>query len=94
MKECPNKRVLIIRKDGKYDSSSDFDEDTYALLATHEDDDTRTKQEKEHVTTDDANKYMSLISHRVLSAQIVKAKKDQHHNLFHIKESSRSDTFA
>ncbi|XP_073352035.1 uncharacterized protein [Aegilops tauschii subsp. strangulata] len=84
MKECPNKRVLIIREDGEYDSASDFDEDTYALLAAH-DDDTRPEQEEEHVTADDADKYMSLISDRVLSAQIVKAKKDQRHNLFHIK---------
>ena len=76
---------MIIREDGEYDSASDFDEDTYALLATHEDDDTRPEQEEEHVTADDADKYMSLISHRVLSAQIVKAKKDQRHNLFHIK---------
>ena len=85
MKECPNKCVLIIREDGEYDSASDFNEDTYALLAAHEDDDTRPEQEEEHVTAADADKYMSLISHRVLSAQIVKAKKDQHHNLFHMK---------
>jgi hypothetical protein len=32
MKECSNKRVLIIREDGEYDSASDFDEETYALL--------------------------------------------------------------
>jgi hypothetical protein len=85
MKECSNKRVLIIREDGEYDSVSDFDEETYALLAEEEADDTRTGQEEEHVTAEDAEKYMSIIAHRVLSAQIVKSKKDQRHNLFHIK---------
>ena len=94
MKECPNKRVLIIREDSDYDSASDFDEDTYALLAAHEDDDTRPEQEEEHVTADDVDKYMRLILHHVLSAQIVKAKKDQVTTSSTSKESSRSIPFA
>ena len=84
MKKCPNKRVMIIREDGEYESASDFDEETYALLVENADSDRRPTQEQVHVTAEDADQYTSLISHRVLSARIVKAKKDQSHNLFHI----------
>jgi hypothetical protein len=31
-KECRTKRVMLVREDGEYDSASDFDEDTLALL--------------------------------------------------------------
>ena len=34
MRDCPNKRVMIVKEDGEYSSASDFDEDTLALLAT------------------------------------------------------------
>ena len=33
-RDCPSKRVLIVKDDGEYSSASDFDEDTHALLAT------------------------------------------------------------
>jgi hypothetical protein len=33
MSDCPSKRVLVVRNDGEYSSASDFDEDTFALLA-------------------------------------------------------------
>jgi hypothetical protein len=33
MRDCPSKRVLVVRDDGEYSSASDFDEDTLALLA-------------------------------------------------------------
>jgi hypothetical protein len=34
MRDCPSKRVLVVRDDGEYSSASDFDEDTLALLAS------------------------------------------------------------
>jgi hypothetical protein len=33
MRDCPSKRVLVVRDDGEYSSASDFNEDTLALLA-------------------------------------------------------------
>ena len=33
MRECPSKRVMVVKDDGEYSSASDFDEDTLALLA-------------------------------------------------------------
>ena len=94
MKECPNKRVLIIREDGEYDSASDFDEDTYASLGAHEDDDTRPEQEEEHVTADDADKYMSLISHVYLVLRLSKQRRINVTTSSASKESSRSVPFA
>ena len=74
MRECPNKRVLLIREDSEYDSTSDLDKETYALLAENEQGDAKSDHDEEHVTTDDADQYMSIIAHRVLSAQIVRDK--------------------
>ena len=34
MRDCPSKRVLIVKNDGEYSSASELDEDTLALLAT------------------------------------------------------------
>ena len=34
MRDCPSKHVMVIKDDGEYSSASDFDEDTFALLAT------------------------------------------------------------
>jgi hypothetical protein len=33
MRDCSSKHVLVIRDDGEYSSTSDFYEDTLALLA-------------------------------------------------------------
>ena len=86
MRDCPNKRVLIIRDDGGYSSASDFDDETYAMLATdpagHDDE---SDHEEEHVSAEDADKYLSLIVQRVLSAQVSRAEQNQRHNLFQIK---------
>ncbi|XP_062179398.1 uncharacterized protein LOC133884007 [Phragmites australis] len=60
IRDCPNKRVLVIREDGEYSSASDLDDATYAMLATdvagHKD----TFAHEEHVAADDADKYFSL----------------------------------
>jgi hypothetical protein len=32
MRDCPSKRVFVIRDDDEYSSASDFDEDTLAFL--------------------------------------------------------------
>jgi hypothetical protein len=33
MRDCPSKRVLVVRNDGEYSSASELDDDTLALLA-------------------------------------------------------------
>jgi hypothetical protein len=57
---------MVVLTDGEYDSTSDFDNDTLALI----------------VARDGANQYKSLVAQRVLSVQLRKAEHDQCHNLF------------
>jgi hypothetical protein len=83
MRDCPSKRVLVVRDDGEYSSVSDFNEDTLALLADdHEGNDDHPE---EHIGTDDADHYERLIVQRVLSRQIERAEQNQRHTLFQTK---------
>ena len=34
-RDCPSKRVMIVRDNGAYSSASDFDDETYAMLAAN-----------------------------------------------------------
>ena len=92
-KDCPSARVLVVRPDGEYSSASDLDEETYALLAANNvgEDEERNKNE-EHIGTEHAEHYESLVVQRVLSAQMEKAEQNQRHTLFQtncvIKERS------
>jgi hypothetical protein len=82
MRDCPSKRVLVIRDDGEYSSSSDFDEDTLALLADdHEGNDNHPE---EHIGTGDADHY-EIIVHSVLSTQMERVEQNQRHTLFQTK---------
>jgi hypothetical protein len=83
MRDCPSKRVLVIRDDGEYSSASDFDEDTLALLADqHEGNDAHPE---EHIGTGDTDHYESLIVQRVLSTQMETMEQNQRHTLFQTK---------
>jgi hypothetical protein len=68
LRDCPSKRVLVVRDDGEYSSASDFDEDTLALLTDqHEGNDDHPE---EHIGTGDTDHYESLIVQCVLSTQM------------------------
>jgi hypothetical protein len=68
LRDCPSKRVLVVRDDGEYSSASDFDEDTLALLTDqHEGNDDHPE---EHIGTGDTDHYESLIVQCVLSIQM------------------------
>ena len=83
MRDCPSKRVLVVRDDGEYSSASDFDEDTLALLAAdHAGNDDHPK---EHIGTSDADHYENLIVKRVLSTQMERVEENQRHTLFQTK---------
>ena len=71
---CPRKRVLIVKNDGEYSSSSELDEDTLALLAN----DHACSEEcpEEHINADAADRYESLIVQRVLSVKMEKAEQN------------------
>ena len=66
MRDCPSKRVMVIKDDGEYSSASDFDEDILAFLAANHVG--SEEQPKEQIGVEDADHYESLIVQRVLSA--------------------------
>ena len=80
MRDCPSKRVLVVKDDGEYSSASDFDEDTLALLAANHAG--SEEQLEEQIVAEDAEHYESLIVQRVLSAQMEKVERNQQHTLF------------
>ncbi|KAK1680771.1 hypothetical protein QYE76_041619 [Lolium multiflorum] len=81
-RECRTKRVMLVREDGEYDSKSDFDEDTLALIAASDGANSDSEREMEVMEADTADQYRSLVAQRVLSVQLSKAEHDQRHNLF------------
>jgi hypothetical protein len=81
-KECRNKRVMAVLEDGEYDSASDFEDDTWALIATRDGANSDPDKEMEVMGAKTAGQYKSLVAQRVLTVQLSKAKHDQCHNLF------------
>jgi len=70
----------VVNADGGYSSTSDFDDDTRALLAA--DDTGRDEATEEKIGAENVEHYESLIVQRVLSAQVEKAEQNQRHTLF------------
>jgi hypothetical protein len=59
MRHCSSKHVLVIKDDGEYSFSSDFDDETLTLLAAdHAGNDDHPE---EHISIGDADHYQSLI---------------------------------
>ena len=80
IRDCPNKRTLLIRDNGEYSSESDSEETQHAMLATD-----HAANEEVHVTPGDADRYENLVVQRVLSTQVAQPEKNQRHTLFHTK---------
>jgi hypothetical protein len=81
-KECRTKRVMVVREDGEYDSASDFDDDTLALIAARDGANSDSEKEMEVMGAETVDQYKSLVAQRVLSVQLRKVEHDQCHNLF------------
>ena len=67
---------MIAREDGGYDSASDYDEATLALIAHEEQAANECEEDVQCMAADDADRYASLIVQRVLSVQVIKAEQD------------------
>jgi hypothetical protein len=70
IRDCPNKRTLLIRDNGEYSSSSDSEETSHAMIATN-----HAENEEVHVDPIDADRFESLVVQHVLSTQLARAKK-------------------
>jgi hypothetical protein len=82
-RDCPTKRVFMVKDDGAYSSASDFDDETLALFAANHAGNEGTPDE--HIDAGAAEHYESLIVQRMLSAQMEKVEQNQRHTLFQTK---------
>jgi hypothetical protein len=73
---------MVVLEDGKYDSASDFDDDTLALIAARNGSNFESDKEMEVMGGETADQYKSSVAQLVLSVQLSKAEHDQCHNLF------------
>jgi hypothetical protein len=62
-RDCASFRVMIALEDGGYDSASDYDEDTLALIASDEQCAAAPmEQDSEYMAAEHAEKYLSLVA--------------------------------
>ena len=71
--------------DGGYESASDYDGETLALITREEHGGDDSDHETQYMAAEDADRYEFLVAQRVLSVQVTQAKQNQRHNLFHTK---------
>ena len=76
---------MIVTEDGGYESASDYDEETLALITSEEHGGDDSDHETQFMGADDADRDESLVAQRVLSVQVTQAEQNQRHNLFHTK---------
>ena len=76
---------MIVTEDGGYESASDYDEETLALITREEHGGDDSDHETQYMAPEDANRYECLVAQRVLSVQVTHDEKNQRHNLFHTK---------
>src|SRR4051812_42597012 len=84
---------MIAIEDGGYESASDYDEETLALITREEHGGDDSDHETQYMAPEDADRYECLVAQRVLSVQVTQAEQNQRHNLFHTKGvvNERSD---
>ena len=76
---------MIATEDGGYESTSDYDEETLALITHEEHGGEDSDHETQYMAAKDADRYECLVAQRVLSVQVTQVEQNQRHNLFHTK---------
>ena len=66
---------MIATADGGYESASDYDEETLALITREEYGGDDSDHETQYMAPEDANRYGCLVSHHVLSVQVTQLSK-------------------
>jgi len=84
-RECKSQCVMISTEDGGYESASDYDEETLALITHEEHGGDDSDHETQYMAAEDADRYECLVAQHVLNVQVTQAEKNQRHNLFHTK---------
>ena len=68
---------MIATKDAGYESASDYDEETLALITREEHGGDDSENETQYMAPEDADRYECLVAQRVLSVQVTQAEKNQ-----------------
>ena len=73
MRECKSQPVMIATEDGGYESASDYDEETLALITSEEHGGDDSDHETQYMAAEEADRYEYLAAQRVLSVQVTQA---------------------
>ena len=76
---------MIATEDSGYESASDYDEETLALITSEEHGGDNSDHETQYMAPEDADMYECLVAQCVLSVQVRQPEQNQRHNLFHAK---------
>ena len=76
---------MIATEGGGYESASDYDEETLALITREEHGGDDSDHETQYMAPEDADRYECLVAQHVLSVQVTEAEQNHRHNLFHTK---------
>ena len=68
--------VMIATEDGGYESASDYDEETLALITSEEHGGDASDHETQYMAAEDADRYESLVAQHVLSVQVTQAEQN------------------
>ena len=64
---------MIVTDDGRYESTSDYDEETLALITSEEHSGDDSDDETQYMTAKDADGYECVVAQHVLSVQVTQA---------------------
>ena len=67
---------MIVTEDDGYESASDYDEETLALITSEEHGGDDSDDEMQYMAAEDADRYEYLVAQRVLSVQVTQAKQN------------------
>ena len=84
-RECNSQRVMIAAEDGGYESASDYDEETLALITREEHGGDDSGHVTQYMAPVDADGYECLLAQHGLCVQLTQAEQNERYNLFHTK---------
>ena len=67
---------MIATEDGGYESASDYDEETLALITREEHSEDDSDHETQYMVAEDADRYECLVAQCVLSVQVAQAEQN------------------
>ena len=67
---------MITTEDGGYESASDYDEETLALITHEEHGGDDSDQETQYMAAEDADMFECLVAQHVLSVQVTQVEKN------------------